>query len=139
MKKKVSEKQVAGLKDYAKEKNVTTIEKVNKTIDAMKRKGMQINFETVSKESGVSRATLYNNPQLKERILSLRALTKRLGDGETPVVIKDKSQLQEEKIHALRERIKTLEAEKKALILQLVDYEELKKELDRFKRHGTFV
>ena len=95
VKKKVSEKQMAGLKDYAKNKNDTTIEKVNKAIDSMKRRGTQINFETVSKEAGVSRATLYNNPQLKERILSLRALARSSGCDGTPVVVKDKYQLQD--------------------------------------------
>lgn len=76
MAKKVSDSQVAGIKAHAKAKNKATIDKVNKAIDKLKRKGKPINFETVCKEAGVSRATLYNNPQLKERILSLRAISK---------------------------------------------------------------
>ena len=71
MTKKVSDSQVAGIKAHAEAKNKETIDKVNKAIDKLKRKNKPINFETVCKEAGVSRATLYNNAQLKERILSL--------------------------------------------------------------------
>ena len=76
MAKKVSDSQVAGIKAHAEAKNKETIDKVNKAIDKLKRKNKPINFETVCKEAGVSRATLYNNVQLKERILSLRAISK---------------------------------------------------------------
>lgn len=65
MAKKVSDSQVAGIKAHAKAKNKATIDKVNKAIDKLKRKGKPINFETVCKEAGVSRATLYNNHSLK--------------------------------------------------------------------------
>ena len=70
MAKKVLDSQVAGIKAHAEAKNKETIDKVNKAIDKLKRKNKPINFETVCKEAGVSRATLYNNAQLKERILS---------------------------------------------------------------------
>lgn len=73
MVKKVSDSQVAGIKAHAKIKNKEAIDKVSKAIDKLKRKNKPINFETVSKEAGVSRATLYNNAQVKERILSLMA------------------------------------------------------------------
>lgn len=76
MAKKVSDSQVAGIKAHAEAKNKETIDKVSKAIDKLKRKNKPINFETVSKEAGVSRATLYNNAQVKERILSLRAISK---------------------------------------------------------------
>ena len=78
MSKKVSDSQVAGIKAHAEAKNKETIDKVNKAIDKLKRKNKPINFETVSKEAGVSRATLYNNAQVKERILSLRAISKMM-------------------------------------------------------------
>lgn len=133
MKKRVSVQQIAGIKEYAKTKNRDTIDKVNKTIDLMKRKGKQINFETVSKEAGVSRATLYNNAQLKERISSLRAVMSRNFPESTPEKIKDKYQLQEEKIRVLRDMVNKLEQDKKKLIAQLVDYEELKTENEKLK------
>lgn len=58
MKKQVSAEQVSGIKAYAEQKNRETIEKVSKAIDKLKRKSQPINFETVSKEANVARATL---------------------------------------------------------------------------------
>ena len=131
MAKKVSDSQVAGIKAHAEAKNKATIDKVNKAIDKLKRKGKPINFETVYKEAGVSRATLYNNPQLKERILSLRAISKASPLDDVVAVKKDKLQLKDDKIS---EQIKKLEDDKKKLIEQLVDYEELKAENERLKK-----
>ena len=83
MAKKVPDRQIAGLKAHAEAKNKETIDKVNKAIDILKSKNVPINFETVSKEAGVSRATIYKNEQLKERILSIRAMSK-----ESPLIMK---------------------------------------------------
>ncbi|MGL5677983.1 MAG: DUF6262 family protein [Cellulosilyticaceae bacterium] len=134
MNKKISDKQVAGIKAHAEQRNKETLEKVNRAIDKLKRKKQPINFETVAKESGVTRSTLYNNAQLKERILSLRAISKASPLDNVIAIPKDKVQLQEEKITTLRERVKQLEEDKKKLIAQLVDYEELKEENARLKR-----
>ena len=131
MAKKVSDSQIAGIKAHAEAKNKATIDKVNKAIDKLKRKRKPINLETVCKEAGVSRATLYNNPQLKERILSLRAISKA---SPLDDVVAVKLQLKDDKFSALREQIKKLEDEKKKLIEQLVDYEELKAENERLKK-----
>ena len=113
MAKKISAEQVAGIKAHAEQRNKETIDKVNKAIDKLKRTKKQINFETVAKEAEVSRATLYNNAELKERILSLRAISKSSPLDNVVAVKKDKVQLQEEKIIALRERVKQLEEDKK--------------------------
>lgn len=134
MAKKVSDSQVAGIKAYAEAKNKATIDKVNKAIDKLKRQGKPINFETVCKEAEVSRATLYNNAQLKERILSLRGISKVSPLDVMVAFKKDKLQLKDDKISALRGRIKMLEDDKKKLIEQLVDYEELKVENERLKK-----
>lgn len=129
---KVPNKQVAGIIDYAEEKNKETLKKVHKTIDSLKKKKKNINFSSVAEAAGVSRATLYNNPQLKERIRGLRALSKA-GPLDDAVAKKDKRQLQEEKIVALREKVKQLEEDKAKLIVQLVQMEELKRENKRLK------
>jgi len=134
MKKQVSAEQVSGIKAYAEQKNRDTIEKVSKAIDKLKRKSQPINFETVSKEANVARATLYNNPQLKERIWSLRAISKGVPLDNIVAVKKDKTQLQEKKEMALREKVKKLEDDKRKLIAQLIDHEELKEENERLKR-----
>lgn len=137
MAKKVSDKQVAGIKAHAEQRNKETLETVNKAIDKLKRKKTSINFETVSKESGGTRSTLYNNAQLKERIHSLRAISKASPLDNVIAIPKDKVQLQEEKITILRERVKQLEEDKKKLIVQLVDYEELKEENKKLKARLT--
>lgn len=128
-----SDEQLAGIKAHAEQKNKETIEKVSKAIDKLKRKNKPINFETVSKEANVARATLYNNTQLKERILGLRAISKSSPLDSVIAVTKEKTQLSQEKIIALRERVKKLEEDKKKLIVQLVDYEKLKEENERLK------
>ena len=134
MAKKVSDSQVAGIKAHAEARNKATIDKVNKAIDRLKRKkNTTINFETVSKEAGVSRATLYNNAQLKERILSLRAISKASPLEDIVAVKKDRIKLKDEKIDALRLQVQKLEQDKKKLIEQLVDYEELRLEKERLK------
>ena len=134
MAKKVSDSQVAGIKAHAEARNKATIDKVNKAIDRLKRKkNITINFETVSKEAGVSRATLYNNAQLKERILSLRAISKASPLEDIVAVKKDRIKLKDEKIDALRLQVQKLEQDKKKLIEQLVDYEELRLENERLK------
>lgn len=134
MTKKVSDEQIAGIKAYAEKRNRETIDKINKAIDKLKRKNLTINFETVSREASVARATLYNNAQVKERILSLRAVSKSSPLDNIVAVKTDKLKLQEEKIMNLRERVKQLEEDKKKLISQLVAYEELKDENQRLKR-----
>lgn len=134
MGKKVSDSQLSGIKAHAEAKNKETIEKVNKAIDKLKRKNMPINFETVCKEAGVSRATLYNNAPLKERILGLRASSKARPLDDVVAIKKDKMQLKDDKITALREQVKKLEEDKKKLIIQLIDYEELKAENERLKK-----
>ena len=134
MAKKVSDSQVAGIKAHAEARNKATIDKVNKAIDRLKRKkNITINFESVSKEAGVARATLYNNAQLKERILSLRAISKAGPLEDIVAVKKDRIKLKDEKIDALRLQVQKLEQDKKKLIEQLVDYEELRFENERLK------
>lgn len=134
MENKVSNSQLAGIKAHATARNNETISKVNAAIDKLKKKGKGINFESVSKEAGVSRATLYNNDQLKERILSLRVMAKSSSTDDVVEVEKDKMKLKDERIVALRDRIKQLEEDKRKLIIQLVNYEELKSENERLKR-----
>lgn len=132
--KKVPESQVSAMKEHNSQRNQNTAERVNKAIDKLKRKNAPINFETVAKEAGVSRATLYNNPKLKERIMGLRAmdLTPTSEGGAEPK--KTKIQRLEDTVAELRARVRQLETDKKNLIVQLVDYEETKAENERLRR-----
>ncbi|MDR0287146.1 MAG: DUF6262 family protein [Clostridiales bacterium] len=127
-----------GIIAYAKQKNRETIDKVNHAIDLLKRSKTQVvNFETVAKKAGVSRATLYNNPILKERIQSLRAANKNT-PVENVILPKDRLQLQGEKISMLRQEINQLKSDKQKLIHQLIEMEALKQENDRLKRKAAF-
>ena len=134
--KKVPESQVSALKKQNSQRKQDTAERVNKAIDKLKRKNASINFETVAKEAGVSRATLYNNTKLKERIMGLRAmdLTPTSEGGAEPK--KTKVQRLEDTVAELRARVRQLEADKKNLIVQLVDYEETKAENERLRRQS---
>lgn len=132
--KKNNNKNIAGLKEFAEKKNQETIEKVNKAIDKLKRSNTKsINFKTVAEEAGVSKATLYNNDVLKERILSLRAIQKGVPNDSIVATPKDKIKAKDEKIKKLYEEIKKLKEDKEKLIIQLVDMEELKDENKRLR------
>jgi hypothetical protein len=123
-----------GLKEFAEKKNQETIEKVNKAIDKLKRsKTKKINFKTVAEEAGVSKATLYNNDILKERILSLRAIEKGVPNDNIVATPKDKIKAKDDKIKKLYNEIKKLKEDKEKLIIQLVEMEELKEENKRLK------
>ena len=132
--KKEPNSQVSALKEHNSQKKQDTVERVNKAIDTLKRKNATINFETVAKEAGVSRATLYNNPKLKERIMGLRAIAPTPMSEEGAESKKTKVQRLEDTVADLRARVRQLEADKKNLIVQLVDYEEIKTENERFRR-----
>lgn len=132
--KKNNNKNTDGLKEFAEKKNQETIEKVNKAIDKLKRsKTKSINFKTVAEEAGVSKATLYNNDILKERILSLRAIQKGVPNDSIVATPKDKIKAKDDKIKQLYEEIKKLKKDKEKLIIQLVDMEELKDENKRLR------
>lgn len=119
----------AALNAYAKKKNEETIQAVNQVLDDLSEKNEPVNFEIVARLAGVSRGTLYNNETLRARIQHLR-------DGGTDgrcETLREKNCRQEERLCALRRKIQRLEEEKKLLIVQLLDYEELKAENERLR------
>ena len=63
---------IEGLKNHWKMKTDTAIEKVDEAIKTLATNGEKINFNTISKESGVSKNFLYNNDTIKNRIIQLR-------------------------------------------------------------------
>ena len=132
--KKVPESQVSAMKAHNSQRKQNTSERVNKAIDKLKRKNTPINFETVAKEAGVSRATLYNNSKLKERIMGLRAMELAPSSEEGAEPKKTKVQRLEDTVADLKARVRQLESDKKNLIFQLVDYEKIKSENESLKR-----
>lgn len=128
--KKAKEQRAQGLSDYARRKNETTIRQVNRVIDELHARDADINFEIVARQAGVSRGTLYNNEELRDRIQRLRAG----GTDQRCDMLREKNRRQEEKLRTMREQIRQLEEEKKKLIVQLIDYEELRKENERLRQ-----
>ena len=61
-----------GLKKYAKIKKEKSLERVNEAIRKLSLNGESINFNSISKSSGVSKNFLYNNEEVKNRIQELR-------------------------------------------------------------------
>ena len=54
------------------ERKTNTRERVDKAIQRLIKTNKSINFNSVSKESGLTKATLYNNVDIRERIETLR-------------------------------------------------------------------
>lgn len=115
---------ISGLLQHAASLKSDTEDKVNRAIDTLKRsKTKRINFRTVSELSGVSTTTLYNNPVLRERISSLRAIRAK---SVQEISTHDISERQ--KIRSLQQEIQKLKEDKKMLIEQLVELEQMKAE-----------
>lgn len=117
------------LNAYAKRRNEETIQTVNRVLDELTAKNEPVNFEIVARLAGVSRGTLYNNEVICARIKRLRAG----GTDAHCAALREKNRRQEEKLRALRKQIQRLEEEKELLIIQLLDYEELKMENKRLR------
>lgn len=132
-----------GLDRYTKSQNAKTIEKVNAAIDKLKRsRHDNINFSTVAKEAGVSKATLYNNDVLKERILGLRTTKKGVVNIEPPA----HPPMDRATKKGYLDEIRRLREDKKNLIMQLVELETLREEnaklraqLDSMKRKDGYI
>jgi CHAT domain-containing protein len=61
-----------GLRKYAEGKTKIALDKVDKAIRELSLKGERINFNSVMVKSGVSKAFLYSNEEVKERIELLK-------------------------------------------------------------------
>lgn len=122
-----------GLKKLALQKKEITAKKINEAIEKIKRsKNTDFNFSTIAKEAQVTRATLYNNKEIRERIFELKAI---YGKNAIPVIKPSKDVLQnkDNKIRALYKEIKKLRDDKEKLIEQLLNYHDLELEIERLK------
>ena len=63
---------IQGLMEYSKSKKDIAIKKVDDAIRTLSLNGGKINFNTISKESGVSKGFLYKEYTIKTRIEELR-------------------------------------------------------------------
>jgi thiamine pyrophosphate-dependent acetolactate synthase large subunit-like protein len=117
---------------YEKRKQTTKI-KVEEAIKRLTKISKAINFNSVAEEAGVSKATLYNHPELKERIKFLRnQQEKAFVDSR----IKRDENNQNAVIASLKRRIEKLEKKNKALEQENMRLREKENEklTDYFKR-----
>ncbi|MCA1202184.1 DUF6262 family protein [Priestia flexa] len=109
---------------HEKRKQETKI-KVEEAIKRLTRTSKAINFNSVAKEAGVSKATLYNHSELKERINFLRnQQDKNLVDSR----IKRDENNQNAVIESLKRRIEKLEKQIKQLEEENKQFREKEKE-----------
>ncbi|KXI79846.1 transposase [Bacillus cereus] len=113
---------------HASRKAVTS-QKVDEAIQRLLRTSQNINFNSVANEAGISKATLYNNRNFRERIESLRQQ-----QAQTPTKKQIKREMSDSNkdviIESLKRRIKKVEEENKQLRNQLkVAYADVYKRL----------
>ncbi|MDA1690358.1 DUF6262 family protein [Bacillus cereus group sp. TH147LC] len=100
------------LKQLHEKRKQTTKVKVEEAIKRLTKISKVINFNSVAEEAGVSKATLYNHPELKERIKFLRnQQEKAFVDSR----IKRDESNQKAIIASLKRKIEKLEKRKKEL------------------------
>lgn len=106
------------LKQVHETRKQNTLQRVDHAIKRLVRANESINFNSVANEAGVSKATLYNRKELRDRIESLRQQQIK---SPTPKQIKRElnDNNKDAMIESLRRKIKKLEKENKDLREQL--------------------
>ena len=101
-----------------KKRKEDTLKKLDNTIDTMLKRKDKVNFNSVSNESGISKATIYNNPAIRERIETIRQQQMQLPtQRQQKIEMSEKSK--DALIESLRRKIKNLEEDNKKLNEQL--------------------
>ncbi|BAZ48751.1 hypothetical protein NIES4103_13600 [Nostoc sp. NIES-4103] len=111
------ERNVEGLRSNAQRKRQETFDKVEQGIQKLIQEKRVINFNTVADASGVSKAWLYKQPKIKEKIEGLRQNHPK--SQEVPVKQKASDASKDTIIKTLKERVKKVEAENRGLREQL--------------------
>lgn len=103
-----------GVKKHTQMKSQEATQKVDKAIQHLIKTKAKINFNQVAMESGVSKAFLYNNQEIRNRIEGIRKQQEGLN---TPKAIKHNmtDASKDSLIAAKNNRIKKLEEENKRL------------------------
>jgi hypothetical protein len=116
-------KKILALKQASQDKAKDTQLKVATVMRVMKEKNLPINFESVSKLSGVSKTWLYRQPELSDEINLLR---KKSGKIKRVIDLKDATEKKDIQIKELKNKNASLKAEIKKLRYQIeVIYGEL--------------
>ena len=117
------------LKQLHSKRKAMTQERVDKAIQRLIKAQKAINFNSVASESGVTKKTLYDNKDVRERIETLR-----YQQSQVPTPSQVKREMNDNNkdaiIASLKRKIKRLEEENKELKEQLkVNYAEIYKQL----------
>jgi hypothetical protein len=106
------------LREVHESRKASTLQKVNEAIQRLLRASENINFNSVAWEAGVSKATLYNHKELRDRIEGLRKQ-----QSHAPTSKQVKREMDDNNKDAIiasqQRRIKKLEIENKQLREQL--------------------
>ncbi|QEZ68711.1 transposase (plasmid) [Paraclostridium bifermentans] len=106
--------------EMAKIKSYETKQKVEQTISRLVVENKSVNFNTVSKESGVSKSWLYKNEDIKNRISNIRNEQNSISTSKSKKVTKTRSDNSKDVlIRSLKNKIKDLEKENLELKNQL--------------------
>jgi Family of unknown function (DUF6262) len=117
------------LKQVHKHRKAATTQKVDEALKRLVRANEFINFNSVANESGVSKATLYNNVAIRERIAALRQ-QQSLGPTSKQIKREMNENNKDALIESLIRKIKKLDNENKQLKEQLkVAYAEVYKKI----------
>ena len=126
MSEKTWERNTAGLVAHAQQRKEEKRQRVDEAITRLLREHKAINFNTVAKAAGVSKAYLYSQPQFRERIEVLRQQELEQRVRERAVRPTGKTDASKDLVILAKDRrIKELEAENRRL------KEELKKALGK--------
>lgn len=117
------------LEELHAKRRANTHKKVDEAIQRLIRLNKYINFNSVSQESGLTKATLYNNKDIRERIETLR-----YQQVQVPSPAQVKREMDENNkdaiIASLKRKIKKLEGENKQLKEQLkISYADIYKKI----------
>lgn len=108
----------AHMKNIHAQRKANTFKKVDEAIERLIRANGGINFNSVANEAGVTKATLYNNLDIRERIDGLR---KKQSQAPTPNQLKREmnDSNKDALIETLKRKNKKLERENKELREQI--------------------
>ena len=118
----------AHMKTIHAQRKANTYQKVDEAIKRLIRVNESINFNSISNESGVSKATLYNNVDIRGK--DCKPLRQQQSQAPTPKQVKREmnERNKDALIESLKRKVKKLEDDKKQLRDQLkVAYAEVYK------------
>lgn len=111
------ERNTKGLREAGLKRRNEAITRTEKAIQSLIREGKNITFNAVIQRAGVSKSWLYRQPDLKERINALRSQSVRA--KKRPTINAATDHRKDTMISALRDQVKELKKEMRALEMQL--------------------